>query len=106
MKGKKRKKSTNSNYKNTISSQARAAETVRIDEEVRDRKRLKTIARNILLADVALLGVCQLLLTAGIISNFTSGIISMLGIVLMLVALWIQFGKHGHDDNTRSSNRW
>ena len=31
---------------------------------------------------------------------------SMLGIVLMLVALWIQFGKHGHDDTTRSSSRW
>lgn len=106
MKGKKRKKGTNSNYKNTISSQAKAAETVRIDEEVRDRKRLKTIARNILLADVAMLGLCQLLLTANIINSFTSGIISMLGIVLMVVALWVQFGKHGNDDNTRSSSRW
>lgn len=106
MKGKKRKKGTNSNYKNTISSQAKAAETVRIDEEVRDRKRLKTIARNILLADVAMLGVCQLLLSANIINGFTSGIISILGIVLMVVALWVQFGNHGHDDNTRSSSRW
>ena len=106
MKGKKRKKSSNSNYKNTISSKAKAAETVRIDEEVRDRKRLKTIARNILLADVALLGLCQLLLANGLISDFTSGIISMVGIVLMVVALWIQFGNHGHDDNTRSSSSW
>ena len=106
MKGKKRKKGTNSNYKNSASVRAQAAETTRIDEEVRDRKRLKTIARNILLVDVAMLGVCQLLVSANIINSFTSGIISMLGIVLMIVALWIQFGKHVNDDNTRSSSRW
>lgn len=105
MKGKKRKKGTNSNYKSSASVQAQAAETARIDEEVRERKRLKTLARNILLIDVLMLGVCQLLLSANVINTMAVSVISILGIILMCIALWIQFGKHGRDDNTRTS-RW
>lgn len=102
MKGKKRKKGTNSNYKSQSSVQAKAAESARIDEEVRERKRLKSVARNILLVDLVMLALCQLLISMDKINTMTANIITLLGIVLLIVALWVQFGQRGKiDDNTR-----
>ena len=64
----------------------RQAEQERIADEVsRNRKRMNPVARNILLAD--------LLEHNGLIPPVVSGVVSIFGLVLMVIALWVQFGK-------------
>ena len=55
-------------------------------------KRLNPTARNLLLGDLVLLAVVGLLLNNKLISDLTANLLSLLGIVLMIVALWFQFG--------------
>ena len=56
-------------------------------------KRLNPTARNLLLGDLVLLAVVGLLTNNGLISDVLSSILSVVGIILMLAALWIQFGR-------------
>ena len=60
-------------------------------------KRLNPTARNLLLGDLVLLAVVGLLLNNRLISDLTANLLSLLGIVLMIVALWFQFGKKNRE---------
>ena len=72
----------------------RQAEQERIADEVsRNRKRMNPVARNILLADLVILALAALLEHNGLITPLISGMVSIFGLVLMVIALWIQFGK-------------
>ena len=64
------------------------------DERIRHGgKPLDPTARNLLLIDLVLLAVVGLLTNHNLISNLLSSILSIVGIILMFVALWCQFGK-------------
>ena len=72
----------------------RQAEQERIADEVsRNRKRMNPVARNILLADLVILALAALLEHNGLIPPVVSGVVSIFGLVLMVIALWVQFGK-------------
>ena len=72
----------------------RQAEQERIADEVsRNRKRMNPVARNILLADLVILALAALLEHNGLTPPVVSGVVSIFGLVLMVIALWIQFGK-------------
>lgn len=72
----------------------RQAEQERIADEVsRNRKRMNPVARNILLADLVILALAALLERNGLIPPIVSGVVSIFGLVLMVIALWVQFGK-------------
>ena len=72
----------------------RQAEQERIADEVsRNRKRMNPVARNILLADLVILALAAILEGNGLITPLVSGVVSIVGLILMVVALWIQFGK-------------
>ena len=72
----------------------RQAEQERIADEVsRSRKRMNPLARNILLADLVILALAALLEHNGLITPVVSGAASIIGLGLMIVALWIQFGR-------------
>ena len=63
------------------------------DEKDRSRKRMNPVARNILLADLVILALAALLEHNGLITPLISGMVSIFGLILMVIALWVQFGK-------------
>ena len=62
-----------------------------------NEKRLNPTARNLLLGDLVLLAAVGLLVNHNLISQLLSNILSLVGIVIMMAALWFQFGKKRRD---------
>ena len=63
------------------------------DEKDRARKRMHPVARNLLFGDLVFLAACQLLYTQGMLSELVSSLATLVGIVLLVLALYFQFGK-------------
>ena len=63
------------------------------DRKDRDRRRMNPIARNILLGDLVFLAVIGLLEQHALISRTLSGAATILGALLIPVALYFQFVK-------------
>lgn len=94
---KKKKRHANSSASVRTRSQAAAL----ADEKDRARKRMNPIARNLLLGDVVFLAICQILYQAGMLSDLLSGVATIVGIALLMSALWFQFGKKDIDNSGR-----
>ncbi len=62
------------------------------DEKDRSRKRMDPTARTLLLGDLVFLAVAELLYRGGLVSEFVSGCMTLIGVVLLILALWSQFG--------------
>ena len=72
------------------------------------QKKMNPTARNLLLCNLVFLVVCQMCYDRGLISETFSAFTSILGLVLIFVALWIQF-KGGDKNNTGGQSgglRW
>ena len=65
------------------------------DYKDRDRKRLKPLARNILLSDLVLLAATMMLENTGVINEVVSSILTLVGVGLLMAALYIQFAGGG-----------
>ena len=63
------------------------------NDRARYGKRMNPTARNLLLINLVFLAAVNLLYNQGMISDFFSGLSTLLGIFLLIVALWFQFGK-------------
>ena len=70
------------------------------DRRERKARRMNPIARNLLFGNLVFLAVTQLLYSGGYISDMLSGSATLLGICLLLLALWFQFGGKGHTGGT------
>jgi len=64
----------------------------------RDRNRMNPTARTLLFGDLVFLAVVSLMDRTGILSPTASGICTLIGIVLMVLALWHQFGGGSRDN--------
>lgn len=72
----------------------RQAEQERIaDEKDRARKRMDPTARTLLLLDLVFLAILSLLDANQMISAPVSAIGTIIGVILLLAALWFQFGR-------------
>ncbi len=72
----------------------RQAEQERIaDEKDRARKRMDPTARTLLLGDLVFLAAVSLLDANGMVSGPVNAISTIIGIVLLVAALWFQFRK-------------
>ena len=72
----------------------RQAEQERIaDENDRARKRMDPTARTLLLGDLVFLAAVSLLDANGMVSGAVNAISTIIGIVLLVAALWFQFRK-------------
>ena len=89
---KSKKKHRNSN----LAVKRREQENIIADQKDRARNRMNPIARNILLGDLVYLSVLQILDSNGIISKSVANITTLLGALLILVALYFQFIKGNH----------
>ena len=69
------------------------------DERARMQKRMNPAARNLLLTNLVFLAIAQLLYDQGILSDLASSCCTILGIILLFVALWLQFGKKKSDSS-------
>ena len=74
------------------SSRTRSQSAALADEKRQYSKRFKPAARNLLFLNLIFLAVVQLLFNGQIISQMASGACTLLGIGLLFLALWIQFG--------------
>lgn len=75
------------------SARTRSQGAVLADEQKQYSKRFKPAARNLLLMDLVLLACTQLLYSNQIISQTASGACTLLGLILLFLALWIQFSN-------------
>lgn len=82
------------------SAHTRSQGAVLADERNQASKRLKPAARNLLLFDLVFLAVAQLLYNNQLISSAASGLCTILGIILLFLSLWIQFGNGPSGDST------
>lgn len=92
MSGKKYKKR---HSQSTANLKRQAVQEQIADEKERSRKRLDPTARTLLLGDLVFLALTELLYKGGVISEFASGCMTLIGIVLLVLALWFQFGPGG-----------
>ena len=82
------------------SSRTRSEGATLADEKRQASKRLKPIARNLLLLNLVFLAAVQLLYNKELISEVASGACTIIGVILLLLSLWIQFGGGPSGDAT------
>lgn len=73
----------------------RASEEALADKKDRDRKRMDPTGRNLLLGDLVFLAICQILDDKGLLSSAMSNLTTVLGVILLLAALYFLFVKKG-----------
>jgi len=89
-------------HANSSAAMRQRAENARIaDEKDRYRKRMDPVARTILFGDLAFLALVMLLEEKAVISVQTSNICSVIGALLIPVALYFQFVKKDGGNSNR-----
>lgn len=63
------------------------------EEKDRNKKRMDPTARSLLLGDLVFLAVISMLDAAGILSDPVNALCTVIGAVLLVAALWFQFGR-------------
>lgn len=77
----------------TVSAKRQAEQERIADEKDRARKRMDPTARTLLLVDLVFLAVISLLDMNQMLSAAVSTIATIIGLILLIAALWFQFGK-------------
>lgn len=80
---------------------AKARDIALADKQVRDRARMDPVARNLLFINLIFLAAGQMLYTHGMLPDWASGVVNILGIILLIAALARQFGGKKRDDKLR-----
>ena len=68
------------------------------------RKRMNSTARNILLFALILMAATEAMFRAGLLPAAVSNVIAIVGLVLLMIALWFQFGDPSGGGRTSSGN--
>ena len=69
------------------------------DERERGKKRMDPVARALLLVDLVFLAIVSILspsvqgIGLGVISDEISAVCTVIGVILLVIALWLQFGR-------------
>ena len=87
----------------TVAAKRQQGQERLADEKARAGKRFDPTARALLLTDLVFLALVSLLDMNDIIPDVVSGVCTVMGVVLLIIALWFQFGnkKDGPDRGTR-----
>ena len=94
-------KSTKRHNNSSAAVRARARDSALADKQVRDRARMDPVARNLLFINLIFLAAGQMLYTHGMLPDWASGVVNILGIILLIAALARQFGGKKRDDKLR-----
>ena len=79
----------------SANAKRRAKQEEIADFKARDKNRMKPLARNILLGDLVLLAATQMMYSANLIGETFSGALTLVGVALLMLALYIQFVDKG-----------
>ena len=90
-----KKKYKKRQYTPVEAARRRAEQEKLADEKDRAKKRMDPTARLLLYGDLVFLALFSFLEYKGLISQLTSGLCTIIGVVLLLIALWFQFGRKG-----------
>ena len=99
-----KKKYKKRHSQDVINAKRQANQAKLADEKAKAQKRMKPAARNLLLGNLVFLAAAQFLTDRGLISEAISAGCTLLGIALLILALWIQFKKKGDDDKFYTGN--
>lgn len=77
----------------TIDAKRQAAQNQLADEKDRSRKRMNPTARTLLLGNLVFLALVSWLAQQKVIPENIADLCAIPGVILLLVALWFQFGK-------------
>ena len=89
-----RKKSQKRHQNSSVSAKQRAAQEELADRKDRARKRMDPTARLLLLGDLVFLALFQILYSNGMLSENAYTATSLVGLAVLIAALWFQFGNH------------
>lgn len=87
------KKYKKRHHSSTVTAKRQAEQERIADEKDRARKRMDPTARTLLLLDLVFLAAISLLDAKGMVSSAVDVISTIVGIILLVAALWFQFGK-------------
>jgi len=79
----------------TVTAKRQLEQEKLADEKDRARKRMDPTARLLLYSDLVFLAIFAILDANGLVSDLVNGLCTLLGVVLLLAALWFQFGRKG-----------
>lgn len=63
------------------------------EQKEKSRKRMDPTARVLLYTDIVFLALFAVLDSRGLVSDLVDGLCAIVGVILLLAALWFQFGK-------------
>lgn len=89
------KKNRKRSHSRTVELKRQMEQEKLADEKDRAKKRMDPTARALLYGDLIFLALSSLLYANGLLSDFASGLCTIAGVILLLIALWIQFGPKG-----------
>lgn len=89
------KKTKKRQHSRTVELKRKMEQEKLADEKDRAKKRMDPAARALLLIDLIFLAAVSLLEVNEILSDAVSGACTIIGVVILLIALWLQFGPKG-----------
>ena len=87
------KKNKKRQHSRTVELKRQQEQAKLADEKDRAKNRMDPAARMLLYGDLVFLALISLLEYWGLISGPAGGLCTVIGILLLLAALWLQFGK-------------
>lgn len=90
MAGKRNKKRPHSR---TVELKRQVEQEKLASEKDRAKKRMDPTARLLLYGDLVFLALFSFLEYKGLISDLVSGLCTIIGVILLVIALWLQFGR-------------
>lgn len=87
------KKSKKRQHSRTVDLKRQQEQERLADEKDRAKKRLDPTARMLLYGDLVFLAIISLLDYNSMLSELAGGVCTIIGVILLLAALWFQFGN-------------
>lgn len=87
------KKSKKRQHNRTVELKRQQERSKLADEKDRAKNRMDPTARMLLYGDLVFLALFSLLEYQGLVSELAGGMCTVIGVILLLAALWFQFGK-------------
>lgn len=85
------KKNKKRQHSRTVELKRQQEQEKLANEKDRAKKRLDPVARALLYGDLVFLAITSMLYANQMLSELVSGLCTIIGVVLLIIALWIQF---------------
>lgn len=78
-------------HSRTVELKRQMEQEKQADEKSRNKKRMDPTARALLYGDLVFLAIASILETNELVSKPVGGLLTLIGLIILIVALWIQF---------------